>query len=100
MLNLSIVLGCCFDLVMSRSLGGLVIYAHVPQVAKRAGVKIPTACKTGICGTCTTDLEDPNGKSYRPGFQVVRACVTPVSLPQPLPYLISFSLVGLYLYWV
>ena len=50
------------------------------QVAKRAGVKIATACNSGICGTCMTDLEDKNGKSYRPGFQVVRACVTPVSL--------------------
>eukprot|EP00904_Undaria_pinnatifida_P005999 jgi/Undpi1/2529/HiC_scaffold_13.g05908.m1 len=50
------------------------------KVAKRAGVKIATACNSGICGTCMTDLEDKNGKSYRPGFQVVRACVTPVTL--------------------
>ncbi|CAN0446839.1 unnamed protein product [Ectocarpus sp. 12 AP-2014] len=52
----------------------------VTKVAKRAGVKIATACNSGICGTCMTDLEDANGKSYRPGFQVVRACVTPVTL--------------------
>ncbi|CAN0482861.1 unnamed protein product, partial [Laminaria digitata] len=53
------------------------------QVAKRAGVKIATACNSGICGTCMTDLEDKNcknGKSYRPGFQVVRACITPVTV--------------------
>lgn len=49
------------------------------QVAKRCGVKIATACNSGICGTCMTDLEDANGKGYRPGFQVVKACVTPVS---------------------
>ncbi|CBN79703.1 expressed unknown protein [Ectocarpus siliculosus] len=49
----------------------------VTKVAKRCGVKIATACNSGICGTCMTDLEDANGKSYRPGFQVVRACVTP-----------------------
>ncbi|CAN0014905.1 unnamed protein product [Scytosiphon promiscuus] len=53
-----------------------------PAVAKRAGVKIATACNSGICGTCMTDLEDANGKGYRPGFQVVRACVTPVSHPR------------------
>eukprot|EP00752_Nemacystus_decipiens_P014552 g12961.t1 len=52
----------------------------VTKVAKRCGVKIATACNSGICGTCMTDLEDANGKSYRPGFQVVRACVTPVTL--------------------
>eukprot|EP00903_Cladosiphon_okamuranus_P018597 g17119.t1 len=52
----------------------------VTKVAKRCGVTIATACNSGICGTCMTDLEDANGKSYRPGFQVVRACVTPVTL--------------------
>lgn len=29
------------------------------QVGDRAGVSIPRACVTGICGTCTCDLKDP-----------------------------------------
>ncbi|CAN0348684.1 unnamed protein product, partial [Discosporangium mesarthrocarpum] len=45
------------------------------QVAEKGGVKIATACASGICGTCTTDLEDRNAKSYRPGFSLIKACV-------------------------
>ncbi len=29
------------------------------NVAEALGITIPTSCRTGICGTCTMDLEDP-----------------------------------------
>jgi len=43
------------------------------DVGDRVGVKIPRGCKTGICGTCTLDLIDPN---YEGTLQTVRACCT------------------------
>ncbi|CAM9962515.1 unnamed protein product, partial [Phaeothamnion confervicola] len=54
------------------------------RVAERAGVKIATSCRSGLCGTCTTDLEDPNWRtgSYRPGHQTIRACVAKCSVPK------------------
>jgi hypothetical protein len=54
------------------------------SVASRVGVRIPTSCRTGICGTCTMDLEDPNWKqygSYRPGYVPFKTCVAKVTVP-------------------
>ena len=54
-------------------------------VATKAGVKIATSCRSGLCNTCTTDLEDPNwptSKTYRPGYQPFRACVAKVSIAE------------------
>lgn len=56
----------------------------ITAVAQRAGVKIATSCRSGLCGTCTTDLEDPNWptkKTYRPGYQPIRACVGKIGVP-------------------
>ncbi|CAM9342745.1 unnamed protein product [Chrysoparadoxa australica] len=49
-------------------------------VAAQAGIDIPTNCNTGLCGTCTCDLEDPNSNTYRPGYQPFRACVAKVAV--------------------
>ncbi len=42
---------------------GVLTYAKkgdmILKVAKMVGIIIPTSCRTGICGTCTMDLEDP-----------------------------------------
>lgn len=55
--------------------------AGVIAVAAKAGIKIPTACRSGLCGTCTTDLEDPTAKkTYRPGYTPIRTCVAKVAL--------------------
>jgi 2Fe-2S iron-sulfur cluster binding domain len=56
----------------------------VVATAAKAGVKIATSCRSGLCGTCTTDLEDPNwpsSKTYRPGYQPMRACVAKITVP-------------------
>jgi 2Fe-2S iron-sulfur cluster binding domain len=56
----------------------------VVATATKAGVKIATSCRSGLCGTCTTDLEDPNwpsNKTYRPGYQPMRACVAKITVP-------------------
>ena len=29
-------------------------------LAEKAGLNIPRACRTGLCGTCTADVQDPN----------------------------------------
>lgn len=30
------------------------------QVGDKAGLSLPRACCTGLCGTCTSDLVDPS----------------------------------------
>eukprot|EP00968_Pinguiococcus_pyrenoidosus_P025283 scaffold5812_cov232-Pinguiococcus_pyrenoidosus.AAC.5 len=34
------------------------------DVGDAVGVKIPRGCKTGVCGTCTLDLLDPNFEGF------------------------------------
>lgn len=41
-------------------------------------LKIPRACRTGLCGACTVDMEDPQ---FPDGVQTIRACQTSVLLP-------------------
>lgn len=46
------------------------------NVSDNAGVHIPRGCKSGLCGTCTTDIVDTDSET---GVQVVRACQTGVA---------------------
>jgi hypothetical protein len=85
--------------------------SHYPffpcQVGDKAGISIPRACCTGLCGTCTSDLRDPSytfkgedkPAGAREGYQTIRACSTqvtspshPPSLPPSLPLLSLFPL--------
>merc|ERR1712146_358553 len=74
------------------------------SLAENAGLNIPRACRTGLCGTCTADVQDPNfvaedasnetsdeekdsatekgvfGYTGRTGWQIVRTCTTNVML--------------------
>ncbi|GMI36735.1 hypothetical protein TeGR_g14900, partial [Tetraparma gracilis] len=49
-------------------------------------VKIPRACRTGLCGTCTADLVDPSwpgggDAGGAPGLQAIRCCSAKTVLP-------------------
>ncbi len=51
------------------------------------GIKVPRACRTGLCGTCTADLVDPSwpgddpALGGKPGVQMIRCCSAGVMLP-------------------
>ncbi len=60
------------------------------RVARRVGITIPTSCRTGICGTCTMDLEDPMWEENqskadqgveREGYITFRTCVAKAGIP-------------------
>ena len=58
---------------------------NVMALGDENGVKVPRACRTGLCGTCTADLVDPNwdgADNGTPGVQTVRCCSTSVMVPQ------------------
>jgi len=42
------------------------------------GIDIPRGCMTGLCGSCTSDIEDPAFPGSR---SVLRACSTRVVVP-------------------
>lgn len=70
-----------FDVVTSCPLG-----SNLLAVADAAGVRLPRACRTGLCGSCTTEVKDPNAavtkSSPRPGFATVRACSVKCFIPE------------------
>ncbi|EWM23547.1 expressed unknown protein [Nannochloropsis gaditana] len=57
---------------------------NLMKVGDKAGISIPRACCTGLCGTCTSDLRDPSytfkgedkPAGAREGYQTIRACST------------------------
>lgn len=51
---------------------------NVMDVADSVGIKIPRYCETGVCGTCTAELEDLSSVDGRVAF---RPCCTDVYLP-------------------
>lgn len=56
--------------------------ANILKVADEAGVKIPRQCRSGLCGSCTTDVKDPTWtEGERLGYQTVRACQAGAILP-------------------
>jgi ferredoxin len=64
------------DIVAAAKPGDVLI-----QVADSVGVNLPRGCMTGLCGSCTCDLEDPSFPGSR---SVLRACSTRVSTPHHL----------------
>jgi len=72
------------DLVTEAKVGDLLL-----DVADSVGIHIPRGCKSGMCGSCTCDLKDPEWSAAaqsetsttgQAGFQMVRACSTKVML--------------------
>ena len=51
-----------------------------------AGVKIPRACRTGLCGTCTCEVITPGSipthPTEREGFTMIRACSAQCYAPE------------------
>lgn len=47
------------------------------RVGDSAGVHIPRACQSGLCGSCTSDIMGMDGAG---GVETVRACQTSVSV--------------------
>ena len=61
------------------------------SVGDGVGLAIPRSCVSGLCGSCTCELQDPawvpedadadgDGDGGRPGWQTIRACSTEVML--------------------
>jgi ferredoxin len=54
-------------------------------VGDNAGVKLPRACRTGLCGSCTCEVKVPgsmpSNAAEREGFVIIRACSVKCSLP-------------------
>jgi len=61
------------DVVATAPLG-----ANLLTVGDNAGVKLPRACRTGLCGSCTCEVKDPAAID---GFATVRACSANVFVP-------------------
>jgi ferredoxin len=59
--------------------------ANLLAVADGAGVKLPRACRTGLCGSCTCEVQDPDAvvtsSNPRAGYATVRACSVKCFLP-------------------
>lgn len=51
---------------------------NLMEVADSVGLKIPRFCETGVCGTCTAELEDLSSVD---GRVAIRPCCTDVYLP-------------------
>eukprot|EP01036_Dinobryon_divergens_P039040 gene39040-51356_t len=49
------------------------------------GVALPRACRTGLCGSCTCEVKDPEAiatsTNPRDGFATIRACSTKCFVP-------------------
>ncbi|GAB0489460.1 hypothetical protein MMPV_000679 [Pyropia vietnamensis] len=63
------------------------------SVGDGVGLSIPRSCVSGLCGSCTCELQDPSwmpdpsdtegdggGENGKPGWQTIRACSTEVRL--------------------
>ena len=57
-------------------------------IGDSAGVKLPRACRTGLCGSCTCEVKDPaaiaTATNPRDGFATLRACSTKCYIPEGL----------------
>lgn len=58
---------------------------NILAVGDSVGVRIPRACQSGLCGSCTCDVLDATQPE---GRQTVRACQTGVEIPDGGPELI------------
>ncbi len=61
-------------------------------VADNAGVKLPRACRTGLCGSCTCEIKDPTAEASewnpRAGYVTIRACSARCVPPEGMPELV------------
>lgn len=68
------------DIVAKALLGD-----NLLAVGDANGVKLPRACRTGLCGSCTCELKDPaaiqTSSNPRDGFATIRACSTKCFVP-------------------
>lgn len=69
----------------------VLVGANLLAVGDQAGVKLPRACRTGLCGSCTCDLQisdfqlETDDKTdsllQKSGFTTIRACSTKCQAP-------------------
>lgn len=68
------------DVVVQAPEGENLLY-----VGDNAGVKLPRACRTGLCGSCTCEVQDPSAlstsSSYKDGYATIRACSVNTFVP-------------------
>ena len=54
--------------------------SNLLAIGDNAGVSLPRACRTGLCGSCTAEVKDPQAiatkTNPRDGFATIRACST------------------------
>ena len=54
-------------------------------VGDQAGVKLPRSCRTGLCASCTCEVQDPQAiatpSNPRDGYATIRACSTKCYVP-------------------
>lgn len=67
---------------------GVIEGTNLLFIGDSAGVKLPRACRTGLCGACTTEVQDPlaiaTSTNPRAGFATLRACSTKCYVPNGL----------------
>lgn len=60
--------------------------ANLLAVGDENGVRLPRACRTGLCGSCTAEVQDPEAiktdSNPREGFATIRACSSKCFVPQ------------------
>ena len=75
------------DVVVEANMG-----ANLMLIGDECGVKMPRACRTGLCGTCTTVVKDPMAvvtpSNPREGWATIRACSTKCYPPPGLDEMI------------
>ena len=52
------------------------------KVADSVGVELPRGCLTGLCGSCTCDIEEPLAGPENGFRAIARACSTTVAVPE------------------
>lgn len=66
----------------------IILGSNLLAVGDKNGVKLPRACRTGLCGSCTCEVKDFNAivtsTNPREGFATIRACSTKCFLPEGL----------------
>ena len=59
--------------------------SNLLNVADKCGIHLPRACRTGLCGSCTCEVQDPEAikttTNPRDGFATIRACSSKCSIP-------------------
>ena len=60
--------------------------SNLLAVGDNAGISLPRACRTGLCGSCTCEVQDPNAiattTNPRDGYATLRACSTKCFVPE------------------